>query len=102
YVQSGRDILVTTALCLVPFAGTGLTFAFMGEPRRPPPALLTPAGEPMIVDAPSPDAKPLHARWGEGITLEAARIVIDPSSNNEGTFSTVELDWRTEKKLPSG
>jgi hypothetical protein len=101
-VQSIRDFLVTAALCLVPFAGTGLAFAFMKEPRRPPPALLTPAGEPMVVDAPSPDAKPVHSRWAEGVELEAAQIVVDPTNNSEGTFSTVELDWRVERKLPSG
>jgi hypothetical protein len=101
-VRLGRDFLATTALCLIPFVGTGLAFAFMQEPRRPPPALLTPAGEPMIVDAPSTDAKPIHSRWAEGVVLEAAQIVVDPANNSEGTPSTVELDWRMERKMPSG
>ncbi len=101
HVRLGRDFVLTTAVCLLPFAATGLSFALIREPRRPPPALLTPAGEPMIVDAPSEHATRLGSRWGEGIILEAADIVVEPGDNEEMP-ATVELDWRVTKKLPSG
>jgi hypothetical protein len=101
-VTPGRDWWVTTGLCLLPFSAALLSFVLMEEPRRPPPAALTPMGEPMIVDA-APESVPRNgAQWDDGITLEAAEMRIEPSDDGQSRLVTLELDWRLDRKLPAG
>ena len=101
-ITLGRDWLVTAALTAAPLLVVAISFSVMHEPTRPPPPLLTPSGEPMIVDAPPEDTTPLAARWDNGIVLEAAHVDLEPADETHGPLTTVELDWRFEEKVPPG
>ena len=98
-IAPGREALVTAALCASPFAVTLLAAVLIHEPRRPPPPLVTPSGEPMIVEAPPEGSLPVEARW-DGIVLEASTLTVEPVGDT--TSVTVELDWRLSKKPPPG
>lgn len=98
-VKGGLDWMGTAAICASPFIITALSFILIPEPPRPPPALVTPSGEPMIVDAPPEGSLPVNARW-EGVTLQAINLNVD--SSGDGTTVLVELDWRVTRKLPPG
>ncbi len=101
-VMPGRDWVFTAGLCLLPFSAALLSFVFVHQPKRPPPPSLTPAGEAMVADAPPQGALPVGASWENGITLEAAEVRVEPSDGAQSVLATLELDWRIEKKLPSG
>jgi hypothetical protein len=101
-VPSRREWLLTFALMLAPFLVVALSFKLMREPRPPPLPLLTPSGEPMIVDAPPEDTTPIGARWAEGIVLEAARVELEPRDDAHGPLANVELDWRFDRPVPPG
>ncbi len=92
-----RELLLFSS----PLAITLLSFVVIREPNRPPPPRVTRSGEPIVADAPPPDAIPLGARWGEGVTLEAARYHLDPSPTPGEQTITLELDWRLDQKAPS-
>jgi len=93
---------IDVALFASPLAFALLSFVVVREPRRPPPELVTPAGEPMVADAPPDGALPVDARWAEGITLVASRVVAEPTTSQDERTATVELDWRLDGKPPDG
>ncbi len=101
-VTGWREAAGTAALSVAPFLAVGASFATMREPSRPPPLLLTPAGESMVVDQLPEDTTPLGARWDEGIVLEGTLIDVEPGDDSHGPSVTVELDWRFDKPLPPG
>jgi hypothetical protein len=89
------------ALSVAPLLAVPASIAMLAEPPRPPPPLLTPAGEPMLVDAPPDDATLLGAAFEEGIRLQAARITVDDDDTRTPEV-TVELDFRVDRPLPPG
>jgi hypothetical protein len=94
----GAVVLASASpLVLVP-----LSFALIHEPGRPPLPLLTPSGEPMLVDAAPPDIHRIHARFDEGIILEGASVELDPPEEGRGASVHVELDWRFDAPVPPG
>jgi hypothetical protein len=96
-----REAGETALVCFAPLAAVAGSLLLIREPRWPPPPLLTPAGEPMIVERSPEDANPVGARWDEGITLDAAHFEVEPADDTHGPLVTVELDWRFDKPLPS-
>jgi hypothetical protein len=102
WIATWRDGLGALALCLSPFAAGLLAFPFVNEAARPPPAYLTPTGDPMIVDAPPPESTPIGAVWQNGIKLEAAGVHIEPAGDGQSVLATLELDWRMDTKVESG
>jgi hypothetical protein len=101
-IQPGRPFLRDVVLFASPLAFALLAVVFVNEPPRRPPELMTPAGEPLVVDTPPAGAMPIDARWEEGITLVASRIVLRPTHVPSEKTATVELDWRLTKKPPDG
>lgn len=100
---SGRTLARQVGLFASPLLVPLFGLLVMREPRRPPLPLVTPEGEPIVVPAPPDDATRVDAQWvAEGITLEAARFKKLPSSTDRDTDATVELDWRFDKKPPTG
>lgn len=99
---SAREWLVLAAVSVVPLAAVPASFALVKEPRRPPPQLLTPTGEPILAAAPPEEATPMGARLESGIVLEAARVDFEPRDEEHGPIATVELDWRFEQPVPPG
>jgi hypothetical protein len=102
WISSGRDWLVSLALCASPFGAALLAFPLVHQPSAREPNYVTPDDEPMFVNAPPKDAAPVGAVWENGATLEAARIRTEPSDDGQSVLATLELDWRLERNLPSG
>ncbi len=101
-VPSLREWLLTAALSLAPLLVVPLSFKVMHEPRFPPIPLLTPSGEPVVVDAPPEGTTAIGARWGEGIVLQAAHVELEPREEGHGPLANVELDWRFDRPVPPG
>ncbi len=101
-ILPGRPFLKDLLLFASPFALSLLALVFVHQPRRPPPVLWTPVGEPVVADAPPEGAVPINATWAEGITLVAARVLTQPTRTATEKTATVELDWRIDKKPPKG
>jgi len=99
---STSDGLRTAALCLVPFTATILVVALIHEPRRPPPLLVTPAGEPLVTNALPDGAKTDAVRWEHGITLEGHTAKVEPSPDGRTVVIDLELDFRLDEALPPG
>jgi hypothetical protein len=101
-VTPGRERWLTLTLAAAPLLVVPLSLSRMHEPKRPPPPLLTPSGEPMVVDAPPEDATPLGAHLESGIVLQAAHLDLVPAEEGHGQLAVVELDWRFEEPIPPG
>jgi hypothetical protein len=101
-VSPGWGRVGMIALAGAPLLVVPLSFALMHEPKRPPPPLVTPSGEPMIVDKPPEDTTPLGTHWENGIVLEAGHIEVIPPGEGHGTLAIVELDWRFDEPVPAG
>jgi hypothetical protein len=94
-----RQVGLFASPLLLPLFG----LLFWREPRRPQEPMLTPDGEPIVVSLPPADATRILARWvSSGITLEAVRLKKLDTSTDRDTRISVELDWRFDKKPPSG
>jgi hypothetical protein len=102
WISSGREWLLSAALCMAPFGAACLAFPLMHEPAAREPSYVTPEGEPMFVDARPEGATPVGAIWENGTTLQAARVRTEPSEDGQSMLATLELDWRLERDLPSG
>jgi hypothetical protein len=91
----GRDV----ALFASPLLVAAIGWAAMREPRRPPPALVTPDNEPIVATWPPDNATPVGARWvGEGFRLDAFRV--RTTSTGSDIHATLELDWWFERRPP--
>jgi hypothetical protein len=100
-IHTGREWARDLLLFASPVGVALLSFVAIREPKRPPPPRVTRSGEPIVADAPPPDATSLGARWGDGVMLEAARYHLDPSPRPEEQTITLELDWRLDEKVPA-
>jgi hypothetical protein len=101
-IDTRREWLITAGLCVLPFSAALISFLSVREPKRPPPSLLTPQGEQMIVAGPPESTQPIDAHWADGIILEAAQVRIEPGDDPNTVLAKLELDWRIERKLPTG
>lgn len=94
--KSDRVDAAAFVLSLCPALGACLAIAFVHEPPRAPAALVTPSGEPIVADAPPPDARRLDTRFADGVVLEAVRL------GTKGSTMNLELDWRLDRAPPPG
>jgi hypothetical protein len=101
-IAPGRPFARDLVLFASPFACVALSFVLVYEPRRPPPALVTPSGEPMLVDALPEGITPLDATWAEGIELVGAHFHTEPTRLPTEKVATIELDWKLTKAPPKG
>jgi hypothetical protein len=101
-IRPGRSTLRELLFFASPFVMVLVAFAFVREQKRPPKELVTPVGEPIIADAPPEGAVPVDARWAEGITLVAGKVLTQPTSVPTEKTVTVELDWRIDGTPPKG
>ncbi|HSQ66589.1 MAG TPA: hypothetical protein VLM85_25385 [Polyangiaceae bacterium] len=98
--RTPRAWTLCAAVATTPLWGVGLAFALVREPPRPPPRFVLPDGDPMIADAPPPQAEALGVRFTDGVTLQAARVVSHVVP--EGPMVDLELDWRLAGPAPPG
>jgi len=101
-VTSTLDRVVMVCAAAAPLLLLPAALRLMHEPKRPPAPLQTPAGEPMIVDAPPEDTTPIGTRLESGIVLLAAHVELEPADEDHGPFAIVELDWRFDEPVPPG
>lgn len=100
---TGVTLVRQASLFASPWLVAAVGLLVMREARRPAPPLVTPNGEPIVVAAPPEEARPIGARWDdEGITLESARVLDSPGVTAGDAYVTVELDWRLQRRPPSG
>jgi hypothetical protein len=102
HVAPGWGRFGMIALAGAPLLVVPLSFALIHEPKRAPPPLVTPSGEPMLVDKPPEDTTPLGTHWENGIVLEAGHVEVIPPGEGHGTLAIVELDWRFDEPVPPG
>jgi hypothetical protein len=96
----GRELAREALVLASPLCVAALGLVVLREPKRPPPSLFTPDGEPIVLDAPPSDVTPVGARWvEEGITLEAVQLRQTGTTDKDAVV-TVELDWRFDKPPP--
>jgi hypothetical protein len=98
--QTPRAWVSTWALAAGPFLCPLATLALLREPPRPPPNLVTPAGDPIVAEAPPSGATPLHVQLEDGVTVEGvtAQLV---GRLHEQTLA-LEIDWRLSSKVERG
>jgi hypothetical protein len=101
-IESWREWLGVASLSLSPLLVVPVSLFTLHEPARPPPPLLTPSGEPMLVPEAPQDTTPIDARWASGIVLDAAAVDLQPADENHGPMVQIELDWRFEEPVPPG
>ena len=78
-IRPGRPVLRELLFFASPFVLVVLAFALVHEHPRPPRELLTPAGRADDCGRASRRG-PIDARWEEGVTLVASRILTQPTS----------------------
>jgi hypothetical protein len=101
-VDSAREVMALLALSAAPLLIVPLALKLMPEPKRPDAPLMTPEGEPMVVDAAPSDTTPLGARIEDGVFLDASHVQYFPKDEDHGPEVTLELDWRFTEKVPPG
>jgi hypothetical protein len=95
----GAKLARDAGLFMSPLLVAAIGWVAIREPKRPPPRLVTPQDEPMVVAWPPEDAVPLRVRWvDEGIRLDAFRL--RTTTTGSDIHATLELDWWFEKRPP--
>ncbi len=98
--RDARSWAVCAAIAVAPVSGVALAYALVHEPPRPTTPFVLPSGDPIVTDAPPPDAQRLGVRLDEGLMLEAARV--SPRPTPEGPTLDLELDWRLARPVTPG
>lgn len=88
-----RPALSVLGLALGPLAVAAIAFAGLDEPAIPRAPARTPAGEPVLVDAPAADARDVGTLFEGGARLVAARL--EPRVVRPGGATTLELDFES-------
>ncbi len=96
----GRALATTFGLAAVPFIAPLVAMGLLHEPRREPPKLVTPSGDPIIASEPPPGMQRVDIRFEGGITLEAVRVRLQ-GPRDEPAIG-VELDWRKSSSVERG
>jgi hypothetical protein len=94
---SPHGCLLLSATPLLPFVAI---LTLWKEPPIVDRRLVTPRGDPVVADAPPPDATVVNAKLEGDITLVAVRAL--PRDPLPGTKVLLELDWKTGDRVPDG